>query len=585
MTQPEHPPTSRASRLLAPLTRLVLTLRLRLRTQAGGNDAGLDTMLLWAVLVGIAGGLCSALFRGANIGLKWLMTGQTQDIVAIAESLPPSLRVWVPTLGGFAAGLALWLGARIGKGPRSQDYLEVVRLGDGIIPIKPTLARLTSSLLSISSGSSIGREGGMVQFSALAASSIGRYCRFPRQRLRLLVACGGAAGLASAYNTPLASALFIAEIVLQTLAIEALGPLIVSALAATLVIRHWIGMQPIFTTPPFSMAIPLDILPVLGLGLLAGALAPAFLATLDTARGLFQRLRLPLPFRLALGGFIVGLISIRYPEVWGNGHAVTEYILTTSPARDFVFNLMLFKILATAAAVGTGTVGGVFTPTLMIGACTGWLYSQGILTLGLADFADPVTYTVLGMGAFLSGTTFAPVMAILMIFEMTLKADLLFPLIVVTVSARYFAAAIRPTSVYASSLGSARGQVPFLMQAEDLMTRPAAVVNTLASAQTVSEVFCRSTTQQVWVIDDAGRYQGVITLERMKLFLGDPSLRHLNAALVFMEDDIPPITPDTTLTEALTALVRHETDRLPIVDGDHQLLGEIAKNDILLALA
>jgi len=221
----------------------------------------------------------------------------------------------------------------------------------------------------------------------------------------------------------------------------------------------------------------------------------------------------------------------------------------------------------------------------MIGACTGWLYSQGILTLGLADFADPVTYTVLGMGAFLSGATFAPVMAILMIFEMTLKADLLFPLIVVTVTARYFAAAIRPISVYASSLGSARGQVPFLMQAEDLMTRPAAVINVLASAQTASEVFCRSTTQQVWVIDDAGRYQGVITLERMKLFLGDPALRHLRASLIFMEDDIPPITPDTPLTEALTALVRHETDRLPIVDGDRQLLGEIAKNDILLALA
>lgn len=585
MAKPEHSTAALASRLPAPLTRLVLTLRLRLRTREVGSDTGLDTMLLWAVLVGIAGGLCSALFRGANIGLKWLMTGQTQDIVAIAASLPPSLRVWVPTLGGFAAGLALWLGARLCKGLRSQDYLEVIRLGDGIISIKPTLARLASSLLSISSGSSIGREGGMVQFSALAASSIGRYCRFPRQRLRLLVACGGAAGLASAYNTPLASALFIAEIVLQTLAIEALGPLIVSALAATLVIRHWIGMSPIFTTPQFSMEIPLNILPVLGLGLLAGALAPAFLATLDSARSLLQRLNLPLPFRLALGGFIVGLISIRYPEVWGNGHAVTEFILTESPSRDFVFNLMLLKILATAAAVGTGTVGGVFTPTLLIGACTGWLYSQAILAVGLEHSADPVTFTVLGMGAFLSGTTFAPVMAILMIFEMTLKADLLFPLIVVTVSARYFAAAIRPVSVYANSLGNTRTQVPFLMQAEDLMTRPAAVVNTLATAQTVSEVFCRSTTRQVWVIDDQGRYQGVITLERMKLFLGDPSLRHLRAALVFMEDDIPPITPDTPLTEALTALVMHETDRLPIVDGNRRLLGEIAKNDILLALA
>lgn len=182
------------------------------------------------MLIGFFCGISSAVFREANIGLKWLLTGESGDIVAIAASLNTEMRLLVPCLGGFLAGLVLWLGTRLFKGMRSQDYLEVIRLGDDVMSVRPTLARLLSSLLTISSGASIGREGGMVQLSALVASSLGRIFRVSRPQLRLLVACGGAAGMASAYNTPLAGALFVAEVVMQSLAIEALGPLIVSAL-------------------------------------------------------------------------------------------------------------------------------------------------------------------------------------------------------------------------------------------------------------------------------------------------------------------------------------------------------------------
>ena len=545
----------------------------------------MDSMLLWAALIGVAGGLCSALFREANIALKILLTGQSADIVAISESLSPAMRVLIPTLGGILAGTALWLGGRWFKGMKSQDYLEVIRLGDGVISVKPTVARLVSSLLSISSGSSIGREGGMVQFSALAASTIGRGLGFSRPKLRLLVACGGAAGMASAYNTPLAGALFIAEIVLHSLAIEALGPLIISAMTATLVIRHWIGLKPIFTSPDFGHAHQVDLLPVLGLGLIAGAIAPAFLAILDGSRRWVQRLSLPLPVALGLGGFVVGLISVETPEVWGNGHAVVEALLNETPTAPFVLTMLALKMLATTAAVSTGTVGGVFTPTLLIGACTGWLYSHGLHAVAPDLSPDTVSYAAVGMGALLAGTTLAPVMAILMIFEMTLAPDLLLPLMVACVTSRYLAAAIRPVSVYAKSLGEVRTQLPYLMHVADLQTNPSAVVDLSATAEQVSEIFCRSSTQSVWVVDEKGHYQGVIALNNMKLFLGDTSLKALSAAMVFMEDDLPTVRPETALTEALHLLLKHEADRLPVVGSRRKLLGEITKHDALLALA
>jgi CIC family chloride channel protein len=232
------------------LIRFILAIRIRL-VESFGRSA-MDGMLLWSVLIGVIGGISSAAFREANIGLKWLLTGQTDDIVIIAKSLSPTMRLLIPTIGGICGGIALVVGARLFRGMRSQDYLEVIRLGDGVISFRPTLARLISSLFSISSGASIGREGGMVQLSALMASAIGRAFKVSRPKLRLLVACGGAAGIASAYNTPLAGALFVAEIVLQSLAIEALGPLIVASVAATITIRHWIGLTPIFASSQFT---------------------------------------------------------------------------------------------------------------------------------------------------------------------------------------------------------------------------------------------------------------------------------------------------------------------------------------------
>lgn len=425
----------------------------------------------------------------------------------------------------------------------------------------------------------------MVQLSATAASAVGRFFRISRPRLRLLVACGGAAGMASAYNTPLGAAIFIAEVVLQSLAIEALGPLVVASVTATLVIRHWIGMRPIFSSPDFTAALQVDILPALGLGLLAGLFAPAFLWLLDAARWFFQKLKLPMPISLGIGGLIVGMISVYIPEVWGNGHAVVESLLNGSPVLGWVAMMLALKIVATSAAVGSGTVGGVFTPSLLIGAAIGWLYCHAIGVLLPDSPQDEATFAALGMGAFLAGTTHAPVMAIIMIFEMTLDANLLMPLIIVSISARYLSGAIRPLSVYYKSIGDTRSQLPYFMHVSDVLAPPSITVLMSATADVIGEQFCLSSAQYGWVVDEDGRYRGSISLQAMKRFLGDDSLQHLNAAAVFMDDDLPVIKPGASLTEALAELVRTGADCLPVVETDGRLLGEITRSDILLTLS
>jgi CIC family chloride channel protein len=273
------------------------------------------------------------------------------------------------------------------------------------------------------------------------------------------------------------------------------------------------------------------------------------------------------------------------PEVWGNGAAMVEFLLNQNPNQNFVFSILVLKLLATLAAVGSGAVGGIFTPTLFVGAAVGWLYSHELQVFFPALNTDTVTYAALGMGAFLSGASHAPVMSILMIFEMTQDADLLFPLIVVAMSARYLSTAIRPVSVYAQSLGDVKTHLPYLMLVADLQVKPASVVTEDITAEKVSEIFCLSPVQHIWVTDATGHYLGAIALHNMKRFLGDPKLKHLNASMVFMEDDVPTVYQDTALTDVLAIFAKSDTDRLPIVDANRSLLGDITKTDLLLTLS
>ena len=205
--------------------------------------------------------------------------------------------------------------------------MEAVAVGDGKIAARPTLIRSISSLLTIASGGSIGREGPMVQLAALIGSKVGQLRKAPTPRRRLLVACGAAAGIASAYNAPIAGALFVAEIVMGSFAMESFGPLLVASVSADATIHRVLGYGPVFTCPRFISARTGNSSCMRYSVCLLGHLAPPFLALLDWSKARFRSLPGPLYAKFALGGLIVGLISIAFPQVWGNGYSVVDAIL------------------------------------------------------------------------------------------------------------------------------------------------------------------------------------------------------------------------------------------------------------------
>ncbi len=419
----------------------------------------LAVTLCAAGVMGVLGALATVVFRELLGWMQILLGGGDvpHGMVSLARGLDPWQRFLMPAAGGAIAGIILQLAARWLPHRGAADYMEAISVGRGVIGFRQTVARSLSSIFSIGSGASIGREGPMVQLAAMCSSLTGRYLVLPPRHLRLLVACGATAGITAAYNAPIAGAIFISEIVYGVISTATLVPLAVASVVANIVTRQVLHYDAVFHMPPFDFVSGWEVINYLGLGLIAGLAAPQFLRFLDLSRTLFQRLPFPLWARMAAGGLIVGALSVLNPAVWGNGYSVVNSMLHTQWAWQAVAAILLLKTLATAASVGSGALGGVFTPTLFVGAALGALYGTALQRLFPAGSLSAVSsYAVVGMGALLAATTHAPLMSILMIFEMTLSYEVMLPLMLACMTGYVVAQRIRPASVYAKSLARNR---------------------------------------------------------------------------------------------------------------------------------
>ncbi|WP_198385359.1 ClcB-like voltage-gated chloride channel protein [Burkholderia ubonensis] len=566
---------------------LSFLLKLRTRAQTLFRLSDAHTMLIWSVIVGIGGAFATIAFREGIELVQRVVSGGSGSFVEMAKRLPWYVRFWLPAAGGFLAGCVLLLATRGGAKTRKTDYMEAVALGSGVVPVRQSLWRSASSLLTIGTGGSIGREGPMVQLAALAASLVGRFAHFDPPRLRLLVACGAAAGITSAYNAPIAGAFFVSEIVLGAIAMESFGPMVVASVVANIVMREFAGYRPPYEMPVFPAVAGPEVLPFVVLGLLCGVLAPQFLHLLDASKHQFKRLPVPLPVRLALGGLIVGVISVWIPDVWGNGYSVVNQILHSPWTWQALVAVLVFKVLATAATVGSGAIGGVFTPTLFVGAVLGSLFGLGMQALWPGHTSAYFAYAMVGMGAFLAGATQAPLMAILMIFEMTLSYQVVLPLMVSCVVAYFVARATGTTSMYEITLRHHQDAQERLRirttQMRELIQPAQTVVPLTASVADMTRVFLEYPVKYLYVTDDAGRFRGAVALKDITCDLLDRRDTTDKTAAHYAHTPFPLLTPDMPLGTALELFMGFQGERLPVIESaaEPTLAGVVYKTSLL----
>lgn len=410
--------------------------------------------LIVAALVGVFGALAVAGFRQTLYALETVLVGASGGhLVAAAQMLPPETRVLAPAVGGMAAGLLLWLAERGRPAlaertapPHRGDYIEAVVIGNGRLDLRGGLLKVVASLLVVSTGGAVGREGAMVLLAAMLASMLGRTLGRSVD-LRLVVSYGAAAGLTTAYHAPLAGAVFVAEILLGSLAFTKLAPVIVAAVTAYGVSVSLGQRSVLFPVPEVTSPDAVQMAVLLALSLVGGAAGAVLLRWLRFTRALFTSARLPLPLAFGIGGLVVGVLSLWRPEVWGNGYSSIQHQLTSPAPWTVVASVLVLKLLAIGATTGSGAPGGVFTPTLFTGAACGALAASALAGLGVSIAAQPV-YAMVGMAVLLAATTHAPVMAALMVVEMTGQYMLLPLLLPACVLASFVSRRFEPLSIY-----------------------------------------------------------------------------------------------------------------------------------------
>jgi chloride channel protein, CIC family len=391
----------------------------------------------WAVFLGITSGLACVAIRLFFRLLQWLFTQHWTSLPASAMALSPQRRLLTPLLGAACATAVLLASKRWSRAAHFEEYVQAVRSRGGRIPFASTLWRTASSAFSVATGASIGREGTMIQFSAAVASWVGfrspvRSLVLPRQ-----VAYGAAAAVAAAYQAPIAGVFFSMEIVLGKREWAELPNLALASTSGWLMGRMLLGGGPLFYVPHIS---PLSLFALWAIPLAAvlGVIGPAY-------QGLIRSLRFSSrwPFALLWAGISVGFLGFIRASVWGNGDVALIQILGNTQTLSMIAIVLVLRLAATTICVGTGTVGGVFTPTLFAGAALGFMSGQ------LLHLPQPLLLSVVGLSALLAAVTHAPIMATFMAAELTGQWHLLPAFLLLNFLALLVARSISPRSLYA----------------------------------------------------------------------------------------------------------------------------------------
>jgi len=566
--------------------------------------------LILAAGVGVIGGLVNVFFFYATESVKLLFLHRPGDIVEVAKMMDGWQRIVTPAAGGLVAGLILYWGLRVVGRQGTSNLLEVVVAGDGRLPFRTALIKFLSSLVTIGSGGSIGREGGIVQLSATLASKWGQIAKWPPYRLRMLVGCGAASGIAAAYNAPISGAVFASLIVLGNFSMNLFAPIVCASVVAATVSRTFFGINPWYTVPPFDFT-RIDQLPwFILLGIAAGVLGALFLKMLHGSEDLFAKMKLPVFVRLTIGGLIVGVIAVKFPEVWGNGYEATKSLLLdpnellrapTGLMQGmssqhllllFLLGLLVAKLVATLATVGSGAVGGVFTPTLFLGASLGAWFGTSLHALNVGKELPVAAFTVVGMGSMLAATTRSPLLAIIMIFEISLDYSIMLPLMLACVVAMLVASRFVADSVYTEPLrrkGLSVTQESTSLGATmertvgDITRAPVPPVRENATLSELAERFLTSSNNFLPIVDAKQQLIGLVALQDLKEYLnaGD----ELSAVIAYdvMRPPATCVTPNQRLLDVLPVVLASEQRNIPVVNSlkENRLIGSITRSEVL----
>jgi len=391
-----------------------------------------NILIILSVLVGLGTALGAIAFITLIKYFNSLFFGMTDQFLTetIGER---GLKYWlpvIPMLGGLLVGPIIYKFATEAKGHGVPEVMNAVARLGGIIRPRVAAVKTIASAICIGSGGSAGREGPIVQIGSAIGSTIGQIFRMSGERVKILVGCGAAAGISSVFNAPIAGVIFSLEIILGDFAIKTFSPVILSSVVASVVTRTFMGDHPAFAVPEYSLISAWEIPLYVIMGSLLGILGVSFTRILDAFEDFFDNLKMSPMLKPALGGLLLGVIAMFYPQILADGYETIKLTLHGDIWVTTLVILVFMKLLATSLTLGSGNSGGIFAPALFMGAVAGGAFGFLVNYLFPETTASPGAYALVGMAGMVAGTTYAPITALLIIFEMTSDYRIILPLMV-----------------------------------------------------------------------------------------------------------------------------------------------------------
>jgi CIC family chloride channel protein len=550
-------------------------------------------MVILATLVGLAGGFGAIGFRYLIGIIQSIAYGPGENLLELAPLNPWYLRIWIPALGGLFVGPLVYFLAREAKGHGVPEVMEAVALRSGIIRKRIVVIKSLASAISIGTGGSVGREGPIVQIGSAIGSSMGQVLRISEDRIRTLVGCGAAAGIAATFNAPVAGSMFALEIILGDFGLATFSPIVISSVVATAVSRHFLGDSPAFIVPAYQLISAWELPLYVILGFFCALVAVTFTTVLYRAEDIFDDLKFPGYLKAFLGGLILGFMGLRFPHILGVGYGAIDVALMQELAWWILLLLVGFKILATSITIGSGGSGGIFAPSLFMGAMAGGFFGSVVHHLFPGATASPGAYSIVGMGAVVSGTTHGPLSAILILFEMTGDYKIILPLMIACIVSSLASGQLLTDSIYTLKLARRGVNIRAGKEVNVLKSIPVAdvmnpQVETISEDITLgglSEKISKSKYKSFPVVDREGRLTGIVTHYDYRDVVFDENLKDLVVVKELATPKVVTVSIDDNLYDAMEKITSKDFSLLPVVSthDPRQLMGVLTRRDIISA--
>lgn len=503
--------------------------------------------------------------------------------------------VLTPCLGGLLLAPFILLFPKDATRDGVPATIEAVALQGGFIKWTNSFLRMIMSAITLGSGGSAGSEGPIIQIGSALASGVGQLLRVSGNRLRVLVACGAAAGLASIFNAPIAGVLFALEVVMGEFNVHSFSPIVIASVVATGFSRTFMTHGEPLRVVPYGIGSLWEILLYALMGAVAGLVSVGFIRTMQTVEGFFEHhIRLPRAWKPALGGLFVGFLGLVSPEVFGYSYGPISKAISGNLACTTMVLLVVLKIVATAFTLGSGGSGGILCPALFLGAMTGTACGHAFQHFFPRIVEAPGAYGVVGMGAMLGAAVQAPMTAIIMIFELTNVYSVILPMMTACTMASLVQKKVLAGSIYTLSLARKgidieAGREVGILASLEVRAIMETGISAVPAGTPLGEILRQclaGRANYLYVVDGNGNLEGIISFADLKEFVFEEYLKDLVLAKDLSNREVLFVTPGESLASALNKFSLTDIDELPVVEhknGAHAIQGKITRSQLLNA--